>query len=83
MIQVRLFGRFSELVDEGDAFLVGPENIHSVEDLYRHLESVRPGLYRELSAPQVLVAVNQEIVPLSAALADGDEVAFLPPVTGG
>lgn len=83
MIQVRLFGRFSELLDEGDLFVVGPEGIATVEDVYRHLQSARPELHREVTGPQVLVAVNQEIVSAGHPVADGDEVAFLPPVTGG
>ncbi|MBL8520734.1 MAG: MoaD/ThiS family protein [Betaproteobacteria bacterium] len=29
------------------------------------------------------VAVNHEMSPLDQVLADGDEVAFFPPVTGG
>ncbi|HKJ25014.1 MAG TPA: molybdopterin converting factor subunit 1 [Myxococcota bacterium] len=32
---------------------------------------------------RLLSAVNQETVPETAVLADGDEVAFLPPVSGG
>ena len=32
---------------------------------------------------RILVAVNQEVVPHSATINDGDEVAFFPPVTGG
>jgi MoaE-MoaD fusion protein len=34
-------------------------------------------------APSIVVARNQEFAPLSTKLADGDEVAFLPPVSGG
>lgn len=34
-------------------------------------------------ADHVLVAVNQSYASLEAAVADGDEVAFFPPVTGG
>ncbi|MCP5424578.1 MAG: MoaD/ThiS family protein [Gammaproteobacteria bacterium] len=33
--------------------------------------------------PHILTAVNQEYAPLTQLVADGDEVAFFPPVTGG
>ena len=36
-----------------------------------------------VDAPGVQVAVNQVIVQGDAPLASGDEIAFLPPVTGG
>jgi MoaE-MoaD fusion protein len=44
--------------------------------------AARQGRLREL-APSIVVARNQEFAPLSTALAEGDEVAFLPPVSGG
>lgn len=31
----------------------------------------------------VMVALNQEMVDLSASISPGDEIAFFPPVTGG
>jgi molybdopterin synthase catalytic subunit/molybdopterin converting factor small subunit len=34
-------------------------------------------------APSIVVARNQEFAALSTRIADGDEVAFLPPVSGG
>ena len=37
----------------------------------------------EITAKIVKVALNQELIDGSAAVSDGDEVAFLPPVTGG
>ena len=33
--------------------------------------------------PNTLTAVNMEYAELAQAVADGDEVAFFPPVTGG
>ncbi|MFK7913624.1 MAG: MoaD/ThiS family protein [Pseudomonadales bacterium] len=36
-----------------------------------------------LTGSNVRVAINQRLAAADAALADGDEVAFLPPVTGG
>ncbi len=47
------------------------------EDLVRG----HPGL--AALAPSVSVAVNHRFVPRDAVLAAGDEVAFLPPVSGG
>ena len=41
------------------------------------------GAYAALIAENVRIAVNQELVEGSVALRAGDEVAFLPPVTGG
>ncbi|PPC77408.1 molybdopterin converting factor subunit 1 [Pokkaliibacter plantistimulans] len=36
-----------------------------------------------LAQPNLLAAVNQAIVDSQEPVADGDEVAFFPPVTGG
>lgn len=33
--------------------------------------------------PHVLVAINQSYADQQSSVADGDEVAFFPPVTGG
>ena len=42
-----------------------------------------PAAWGALTAPGVRIAVNRAIAHGSARLDDGDEVAFLPPVTGG
>lgn len=36
-----------------------------------------------LNAPNIRIAVNQEFVGGSCVVHDGDEVAFMPPITGG
>lgn len=45
----------------------------------------RPGAYGEVLARNrhVRMALNQNLVDESAALSEGCEVAFFPPVTGG
>jgi len=53
----------------------------SVGDLRRRLEGRFPRL--ETVADSLVVAVNQEIAARSAPLHEGDEVAFMPPVSGG
>ena len=42
-----------------------------------------PAWEENLGAENVVRAVNQETAELDQVLADGDEVAFFPPVTGG
>ena len=37
----------------------------------------------ELSAPQIRVALNREFVEYPWSVEDGDELAFMPPITGG
>lgn len=71
------FGRSGEaLAIEGD-----PPNVASVLAALR----ARDGVWaRELAAGRaVRVAVNHELVALDAPVREGDEVALLPPVTGG
>lgn len=51
----------------------------TVGSLWRALVSERP----ELARYRVRFAVNEEYVPPSHRLADDDEVAFFPPVSGG
>jgi molybdopterin synthase catalytic subunit len=53
----------------------------SVADLRRHYEDRFPRL-REL-ADTLLAAVNEEIALPTQVLCDGDEIAFMPPVSGG
>ena len=58
--------------------------IDSVAELVRALVSREGPVFAEvLGQENMLVAVNQVMVKLNHAVADGDEVAFFPPVTGG
>lgn len=60
-----------------------PDDVTQVDQLLRLLLARGDAWQRTLSAANLLVAVNQEMSALDAAIADGDEVAFFPPVTGG
>ena len=51
----------------------------TVGTLWRALVAERP----ELAAVRVRFAVNEHYVEASHRLAEGDEVAFFPPVSGG
>lgn len=79
-VRVLFFGRFKEIVgaasDEADV----PDGA-SVEDVFVQYGARHAALagFRESAA----AAVNQEFAEWGAALKAGDEVAFLPPVSGG
>ncbi len=61
-----------------------PAGVGTVAALRTHLQA-RGGAWAEALADTKLLraAVNQDMVPLTAPIKAGDEVAFFPPVTGG
>lgn len=81
MITLKFFARIREQLDASE--LQWPAAA-SVNDLVADLARERGPVWAEaLSAPQVIVAINQQVADRDSAVVDGDEVAFFPPVTGG
>ena len=82
-INVLYFARFREkLGAEREALaLPAPATVQGLLDQL----AARGGAWAEQLGPgrNVLVAVNQQMAGRDGALADGDEVAVFPPVTGG
>jgi MoaE-MoaD fusion protein len=79
-VRVLFFGRFKDIVGAAEDEAQIPDGAR-VEDLFNQYGSRHPELagFRESAA----AAVNQQFAEWGAALAAGDEVAFLPPVSGG
>jgi molybdopterin synthase sulfur carrier subunit len=79
-VKVRLFARLREIAGapELEREVAGAATLGAVWDqLAREYPEMTP--YRG----SVSGAVNAEYARMDAALRDGDEVAFLPPVSGG
>ncbi|WP_126456747.1 molybdopterin converting factor subunit 1 [Sulfuriflexus mobilis] len=75
-IQVRFFASLRERMGRADAELeAGAAN--TVGEVWA---AVAGG---EAMPDNLLMAINQDYVQAHASVADGDEVAFFPPVTGG
>lgn len=55
-------------------------NVDSARELYEEI-SAQHGL--ELPHQNIRAVVNDEMVPWDHPLVDGDEIAFLPPMSGG
>jgi molybdopterin converting factor subunit 1 len=79
-VTVRLFARLRDLAGAGELVRdVSPPA--TVQTVWRSLVVDFPTLadYERTMS----VAVNAEYSRMNAAVSDGDEVAFLPPVSGG
>jgi molybdopterin converting factor subunit 1 len=79
-LRVLFFGMLKDLVGQSSATLDLPEGA-TVGDLLAHFASQLPQLKDSLSS--LAVAVNQQYAGTETELKSGDEVALLPPVSGG
>ena len=79
-VTVKLFGSIREVAGAKELAVVVPEG-STAADLRRLLARDHPSF--EEMADRLRVSINYEIVRGDSALSEGDEVAFLPPVSGG
>ena len=79
-VTVRLFARLREIVGAGELALeVDPPA--TIATIWRTLVEAYPGV--EPYGKAMSVARNLEYARLDTIVAEGDEIAFLPPVSGG
>jgi sulfur-carrier protein len=83
-IQLRFFASIREAVGTGQESLAVPAQVLTIGDLRAHLRE-RGGKWAVALAEgrALRMAYNQQMAGADARLADGGEVAFFPPVTGG
>jgi len=84
MVKVLYFARLREALGTASEEIAVAASVTTVAQL-RTLLSARGGVWSEALAPttRVRVAVNQAMASDDTRIADGDEIAFFPPVTGG
>lgn len=78
MISVKLFGIAKDIV--GSSTLNIEQELSTVDDLLSYLKSKYPA-FKELTS--LLVAINDEYADTVTEINSGDEVALIPPVSGG
>jgi len=78
-IQVRLFAVLRELYGAHEATLEVPEGCTAQQAL--HL--LFPDDAQQRRIPKLMYAVNQSFVKADHGLQAGDELVFVPPVSGG
>ena len=78
------FAWVRQKVGKGEEDFALPPQVKTVADLILLLRNRGAG-YAEVfgDASRIRAALNQEHVQFDAMVADGDELAFFPPVTGG
>jgi MoaE-MoaD fusion protein len=79
-IRVLFFGQLKEFADSPEDLVELPEG-STIESLFAHYVQRFPKL--EGLADSIALARNQVFAQPGDLLADGDEIAFLPPVSGG
>ncbi len=83
-IDLLYFARLREALGVERERLVLPEGVATAGQLRAWLAARGDAWASELDAKrQVRIAVNQDLAGADQPLADGDEVALFPPVTGG
>ena len=82
MAQILYFGRLSDVAGTGAETLDIPEDITDSASLRRWLDGEKSA-NGALLEKSVRLAINSEIVIDPHPVANGDEIAFMPPVGGG
>ena len=82
-ITLRFFASVREALGTSSETLSAPAGVKTVGELRAHL-AARGGAWQQaLGSESLRMACNQVMCGADAALLDGCEVAFFPPVTGG
>ncbi len=83
-IQLRFFASVREKLGTSQEIITVPEHVHTVGEVRAYLRE-RGGAWAEVLADgrALRMAYNQEMADAKAAISEGGEIAFFPPVTGG
>ncbi|HUV24124.1 MAG TPA: MoaD/ThiS family protein [Methanomassiliicoccales archaeon] len=79
-ILVKFYSSFREVTGTPEMYLEMPVD-STVSDLVDKCEDMFPKL--RLQSDEIVVSLNKRSVQMGSILDEGDEVSFLPPVTGG
>ena len=84
MVRLVFLGKFGDVAPAGLAEIALPGDVRTLKDLKDWVTRQEPLLGAAMDATRTRLIVNQCVAhDLSQAVTDGDEVAFLPPMSGG
>ena len=76
-------GRLQDAAGLRETSVEPPPEVATARALRDWLTREDPLLREALCAPSVKIVLNDEMVGDDAILSEGDEIAFMPPVSGG
>jgi sulfur-carrier protein len=83
MAKLLFLGKFADMAGGREQQKVLSKNIASMGQLLAQLQQENPMLAEALQHVSTNYVVNQEICHADAPIKDTDEIAFLPPMSGG
>ena len=84
MVRLVFLGKFGDVAPAGLAEIALPGGVRTLRELKDWVAGQQPVLGAAMEATRTRLIVNQCVAhDLSQPVADGDEVAFLPPMSGG
>ena len=82
MIKVKYFASLKAIAEKEEEQIEVQSSI-SMDQLSDIISKTSPKMADIIRDNKIMVSVNQEMVDANTVIHDGDEVAFLPPFSGG
>ena len=82
MITLKYFASLKSIAEKEEDQL-DIENPITLDQLSDIISKTTPKMGEMIREKKVLISVNQEMASVDTIIQDGDEVAFLPPFSGG
>ena len=83
MIKVLFFAHLSEMANTSSLDLHVDKTVTAIDIIDQLKSQVPEALIKELQSQTSMVSINQCYATWQSQVSDGDELAFLPPVSGG
>jgi len=83
MARILYFGRLGDVAGAREREVDLPDDVTDTDGVVSLIAGEDDALAEALRAPSVRVMVNGEVALGAAPVRDGDEIAFLPPFSGG
>lgn len=82
MITVKYFANLKQMAGKDEEqFDLGKET--TLDQVWDAISQTLPQIATLIKEKKIMVAVNYDVVSLDAVVHDGDEIALLPPFSGG